>query len=132
MVNYTLTVTNLNDSSSEPVDVTGIQEQNYIFTALSSCDMYSFQVTAINAAGASNPSQVITRSLPSLPDISPVEESLSHSLMVTGEGVQLTVSFQVSDKQKVLSYRYPQLVEYCRHWYFTLMAANCKEIGTYI
>ena len=107
MVNYTLTVTNLNDSSSEPVDVTGIQEQNYIFTALPSCDIYGFQVTAINAAGASNPSQVITRSLPSLLDISPVEESLSHSLMVTGEGVQLTVSFQVSarGKQKVLSYQ---------------------------
>ena len=106
MVNYTLTITNLNDSNnSEPIVVTGIQEQNYTFTASSStsCDIYGFQVTAINAAGASNPSQVITRSLPSLLDISPVEESLSHSLMVTGEGVQLTVSFQVSDYQKVLS-----------------------------
>ena len=106
MVNYTLTATNLNNSSSsQAVVLAGIQEQNYIFTLSSStsCDMYSFQVTAINAAGASNPSQVITRSLPSLLDISPVEESLSHSLVVTGEGVQLTVSFQVSDKQKVLS-----------------------------
>ena len=97
MVNYTLTATNLNDSSSEPIVVTGIQEQNYIFTARSStsCDVYSFQVSAMNAAGASNPSQVITRSLPSLPDISAVEESLSHSLMVTGEGIQLTARFQV-------------------------------------
>ena len=98
MVNYTLTITNLNDSSNEPIIVTGIQEQNYIFTASSSasCDMYSFEVFALNAAGAGDPSDAITRSLPLLPDVSQVEESLCHSLMVTGEGVQLTVSFQVS------------------------------------
>ena len=98
MVNYTLTATNLNDSSSsQAIVVTGIQEQNYIFNGSSSasCDTYSFQVTAFNAAGAGNPSEVITWSPSLLPDISQVEESLNHSLMVTGEGVQLIISFQV-------------------------------------
>ena len=98
MVNYTLTITNLNDSSSEPIVVTGIQEQYFIFNGSSSasCDTYSFQVTALNAAGAGNPSEVITWSPSLLPDISQVEESLNHSLMVTSQGIQLTTRFQVS------------------------------------
>ena len=97
VVTFTLTVSNLQLNDSEPLVIGGIQEQYYFFTALSStsCDTYSFQVTALNVAGVSNSSEVITRSLPSLPDISAVEVSLSHSLMVSGKGVQLTISFQV-------------------------------------
>ena len=98
MVNYTLTATNLNDSSSsQAIVVTGVQEQYFIFNRSNSasCDAYSFQVTVLNAAGAGNPSEVITWSPSLLSDISQVEESLNHSLMVTGEGVQLTISFQV-------------------------------------
>ena len=48
-VTFTVTtVTNLNDSSTGPVEVSGIQDQHYIFTLedSTSCDVYSFQVTA--------------------------------------------------------------------------------------
>ena len=99
MVNYTLTATNLNDSSSsQTIVVAGLQEQYFIFNGSSSasCDTYSFQVTALNPAGAGNPSEVITWSPSLLPDISQVEESLNHSLMVTSQGIQLTAWFQVS------------------------------------
>ena len=92
-VNFTVTVTNLNG----PMEVSGIQDQHYIFTLEdgTSCDVYSFQVTAVNGAGTGTPSEIITRSLPSLPDISPVQDSLQHSLVRTTSGVTLSVSFNV-------------------------------------
>ena len=70
-VNFTVTVMNLNDSSTGSMEVSGIQDQHYIFTLedSTSCDVYSFQVTAVNGAGTGTPSEIITRSLPSLPDI---------------------------------------------------------------
>ena len=95
-VTFTVTVTNLNDSSTGSMEVSGIQVQHYIFTLedSTSCDVYSFQVTAVNGAGTGTPSQIITRSLPSLPDISPVQNSL-HSLVRTASGVTLSVTFNV-------------------------------------
>ena len=96
-VTFTVTVTNLNDSSTGPMEVSGIQDQHYIFTLedSTSCDVYSFQVTAVNGAGTGTPSEIITRSLPSLPDISPVQDSLQHSLVRTASGVTLSVTFNV-------------------------------------
>ena len=94
---FTVTVTNLNDSSTGPMEVSGIQDQHYIFTLedSTSCDVYSFQVTAVNGAGTGTPSQIITRSLPSLPDISPVQDSLQHSLVRTASGVTMSVTLNV-------------------------------------
>ena len=96
-VTFTVTVMNLNDSSTGPMEVSGIQDQHYIFTLedSTSCDVYSFQVTAVNGAGTGTPSEIITRSLPSLPDISPVQDSLQHSLVRTASGVTLSVTFNV-------------------------------------
>ena len=96
-MNFTVTVMNLNDSSTGPMEVSGIQDQHYIFTLedSTSCDVYSFQVTAVNGAGTGNTSEIITRSLPSLPDISPVQDSLQHSLARTASGVTLSVTFNV-------------------------------------
>ena len=96
-VTFTVTVTNLNDSSTGPMEVSGIEDQHYIFTLedSTSCDVYSFQVTAVNGAGTGTPSEIITRSLPSLPDISPVQDSLQHSLVRTPSGVTLSVTFNV-------------------------------------
>ena len=96
-VNFTVTVTNLNDSSTGPMEVSGIQDKHYIFTLEDStlCDVYSFQVTAVNGAGTGTPSENIIRSLPSLPDISPVQDSLQHSLVRTASGVTLSVTFNV-------------------------------------
>ncbi len=56
----------------------------------------TFQITSFNAAGVSDPSEIITRSLPSLPDISQVEDSLQHSLVNTEDGITLNVTFDVS------------------------------------
>ena len=94
VVNFTVNVTNLNDSSTGPMEVSGIQDQHYIFTLKdsTSCDVYSFQVTADNGAGTGTPSEIITKSLPSLPDISPVQDSLNHSLVKTA---RLSVTFNV-------------------------------------
>ena len=80
-VTFTVTVTNLNDSSTGPMEVSGIQDQHYIFTLedSTSCDVYSFQVIAMNGAGTGTPIEIITRSLPSLPDISPVQDSRQDS-----------------------------------------------------
>ena len=96
-VNFTVTVMNLNDSSTGPMEVSGIQDQHYIFTLedSTSCDVYSFQATAENGAGRGTPSEIITRNLPSLPDISPVQDSLQHSLVRTTSGVTLSVTFNV-------------------------------------
>ena len=94
-MNFSLTAS-LNNSSNWSTVVL-VQQQYYIFTMEDSspCDVYSFQVTAVNDAGASEPSEIITRSLPLPPDISPVEDSLHHSL-VKSAGVMLSVMFNVS------------------------------------
>ena len=103
-VNFTVTVTNLNDSSTGPIGKSGIQDQHYIFTLedSTSCDVYSFQVTAVNGAGTGIPSEIITRSLPSLPDISPVQDSLQHSLVRKASGVTLSVTFNVRTLHHVI------------------------------
>ena len=98
-VNFTLNVTNLNNSNIVSTIVSRIQQQYYILTVEnpSPFDIYSFQVTAVNDAGASEPSEIITRNLPSLPDLSPVEDSLHHSLVKGAVlGVMLSVMFNVS------------------------------------
>ncbi len=95
---FILTVTNLNSSSSQPLVITNNTTQHYNFTMEgnpSSCDVYAFQITALNGAGASDSSEIITRSLPSLPDISQVEDSLQHSLVNTEDGIKLNVTFNV-------------------------------------
>ncbi len=94
---FILTVTN--SSISQPLVIPNITTQHYNFTMEgdpSSCDVYTFQITALNDAGASDPSEIITRSLPSLPDISQVEDSLQHSLVNTEDGITLNVTFDVS------------------------------------
>ena len=56
---FILTATNLNDSNANPIVVSGIEDLHQTLTVQDknmSCDVYSFQVVARNAAGASNPS----------------------------------------------------------------------------
>ncbi len=97
---FTLNATNLDDTSSESIIISGISQQHYIFTPTgggnTSCDIYTFQITALNDAGAGDPREIITRSLPSLPDISQVEDSLQHSLVNSEDGITLNVTFNVS------------------------------------
>lgn len=93
---FNLRITN---PSTGPVLIGDIQTNHYVFSVngTPSCDSYGFQVTAVNDAGTSNPSQMVTRSLPSLPDVSSVSGSLRHSLGLNSSGVVLlSVTFDVS------------------------------------
>ena len=62
---------------------------------VSECTEFSFEVVASNAAGASEASPPVTRSLPWLPDIRPVETSLQHSVRRDGSSVTILITHQV-------------------------------------
>ena len=70
-------------------------EFNFTKEDTKACNVFSFVVTATNAAGESAPSEMISRSLPTIPDISLVQESLKYSIAKTTEGVFLTVKINV-------------------------------------
>jgi len=88
-VNFTLVVNGFIES--------GIEEKYYIFTAESntSCDIYNFQVQAVNPAGMSDPSEIQSTNVSSLPNISALEDSLRHYLTQGSNGIMLTIAFQV-------------------------------------
>lgn len=93
---YILTATNINISNARPI-VQVLQEQHYIFTLENSlCDVYAFQVRALNATWSSNLSEILTRSLPSLPDVSAIEATLEQSLIKIAviKSVTLILMFQ--------------------------------------
>ena len=93
-VDFTLTATIPNDSNADPIVVTGIKDLHQTLTVQdnTSCDVYSFRVTARNAAGSSSPSDSITSSFPILPA---VEGSLEHSLRKADSGITLNVTVTV-------------------------------------
>ena len=84
-----------------------LNESQYTFTApegAPACEVYNFSVTATyvgatyTGADCSEPSAIISRMLPSLPDIDRLESSLGYSLVketLTDE-LSLSVSFEVS------------------------------------
>ena len=66
------------------------------------CEVYNFTVTATPVGatyignGCSAPSPVLSRMLPSLPDISVLDSSLNYSLSKGSTGITLDVSYQVN------------------------------------
>ena len=83
-----------------------LNNSHYLFSASEGappCEVYNFSVTATyvgatyTGAGCSEPSPVLSRMLPSLPDIDELESSLNYSLtkQIDG-GVVLWVHFLVS------------------------------------
>ena len=92
-------VTDLNnvDPSKRVIVISQIEGLEFNFTIEDSrdCDVFSFVVTAINSVGESAPSEMISRSLPTIPDISLVQKSLEYSIAKTTEGVFLTVKINV-------------------------------------
>ena len=100
---FSLTVSNLNDTSIEPMHVSGIEDQYYLLTIrdTTSCEVYSFQVAATSNAGSSNFSAPVSSTFPSVPDISPLESSLQYSIVQRtssngNDEIILSVSFDVS------------------------------------
>ena len=100
---YTLSV----KSPNIPEQMFQLYEPYYLFTAPEGappCEIYNFSVTATydvvgatyTGAGCSVPSPVLSRMLPSLPDIDLLESSIDYSLeKQSGKKVILSVSYQV-------------------------------------
>ena len=104
-LNYSLKV--ISKSDATPLQLFQVQEPFLVYTAHDPedpppCEIYNFSVTATyigamyTGAGCSVPSPVISRMLPSLPDISRLESTLKYSASADSQGVTLTVSFMVS------------------------------------
>ena len=111
---YMLTVT----SSNTHPQTLQLHQPFYVFTAPEGappCEVYNFSVTATyvgatyTGAGCSVPSPVLSRMLPSLPDISRLESSVEYSLEKHSDSsIALNVSFMVSCSDVV---RYKQVVQ---------------------
>ena len=91
---------------SKLITSVSLNESYYNFTApegSAPCEVYNFSVTAIYigaryiGAGCSASSPVLSRMLPSLPDIKGLERSLKHSIAIEqfSQDVILNVSFKV-------------------------------------
>ena len=99
---FTLTVTSTN---TELRTIRIANERHYVFEAQEDappCEVYNFSVTATPVGatytgdGCSVPSPVLSRMLPSLPDITPLKQSQNYSLQSLQSGeIELTVYFQV-------------------------------------
>ena len=92
-------------SSTNQQLVFTLQNPNYIFTAPEGappCEVYNFSVTATyigatyTGAGCSDASPVLSRMLPSLPNISRLESSLDYVLEKRSTSFIVKVSFEVS------------------------------------
>ena len=84
-VDFVVTATNV----AETIVMRTSQLNSVIpFSESTSCNNYSIQVVANNSAGQGPPSDVIIRSVPSLPEIPALEESL---LRRTSSGITLDV-----------------------------------------
>ena len=97
---YNLTVVN---SVNQQLTFT-VQESYHLFTAPEGappCEIYNFSVTATyvgatyTGAGCSVPSPVLSRMLPSLPNISRLESSLDFVLKKLESGFLLNISIEV-------------------------------------
>ena len=90
-LSYTVIITNVNDSSIEPMEVRRIWDHQYTFTHdTTSCDLYMFQVKSVNSEGIESPSEVITSGLPSLPSA-----PLVYQYMTSGKLNVLQVTIDV-------------------------------------
>ena len=100
---YTLTIVTGHNTQSQ---ILQLDQPYYVFMNNASegippCEVYNFSVTATyvgatnTGAGCSVPSSVISRMLPSLPDISGLVSSINVSLENQSTRITLTTSFQV-------------------------------------
>ena len=97
---FTITITALEQSNSIPTEYT-TSDSFYVFSRPRiQCEVYRFEVVAINGAGASPP-VAITRGLPSLYQ---VEISLSHSVARGNDG---EITIQIIHEVKELCKRNP-------------------------
>jgi hypothetical protein len=88
-----------------------LNESTYNFTAPEGappCEVYNFSVTATyvgatyTGAGCSVPSPVLSTTLPSLPDIKYLSDSITYHLVKLSQGLTLNVYFEVSNYNVLL------------------------------
>ena len=91
--NYTIFIHNVTSTSQEVlVETTSL---HYMFDK---CGEFDIRVFAVNGAGQSAPSNTARVSLPLLPDITPVSQSLKHRVWKENGSITLQISFEVSPK----------------------------------
>ena len=97
---FTITATNLNDTTARTIRVADIRAHEYVFVAPpgggqagSGCTAYRFRVTA--PVSTSMPVSEVVGFVPSLPDVSPVVASLRHSLVLARSGISLDITYNV-------------------------------------
>ena len=91
--NYTIII--YNKTITGPVLVVNetVVIQYYLFEK---CGEFNVRVKAINGAGASQLSEALRFSLPLLPDIQPVSDSLKHKLWKFNSMLSVKIIFEVS------------------------------------
>ena len=105
---YSLTV-----NYGSHTNVTTLKEFSYNFTAPEGahpCEIYNFSViatyeivgTTYTGAGCSMNSPVLSRMLPSLPNIKGLNSSLTYSLVMTAGKFKLNVSFEVISLHNII------------------------------
>ena len=90
---FTITIRNVTTSTPNTVVYEAVQQPYYV---LSRCGTFEVQVQAVNGAGESEPSKIVKVSLPLLPDISPVSNSLRHRVYKSNGEIMVQISFEVS------------------------------------
>ena len=90
--NYTIVIHNVTSTSQETIIET-TTSLNYMFYK---CGEFDIQVIAVNGAGQSVPSNTVRVSLPLLPDITPVSQSLNHRVWKVDGRIMLLITFEVS------------------------------------
>ena len=86
--NYTIQFDTYRAESTQPYYITELE------TFASHCGEFLTYVTVVNGAGESEPSNNVTT--PSLPDIGPVTDSLTHQVWKLDGEIIVNVSFEVS------------------------------------
>ena len=92
--NYTIVIHNVTFTSQE-VLVETTTSLHYMFDK---CGEFDVQVVAVNGAGQSAPSNTVRVSLPLLPDITPVSQSLNHRVWKMDGRIMVLITFKVSKK----------------------------------
>ena len=98
--NYTIVIHNVTSTANEA------QIQNETTTSLhymlEKCGEFDVQVIAVNGAGQSAPSNTVRVSLPLLPDITPVSQSLKHRVWKENGIITLQINFEVCNNDCLL------------------------------
>ena len=90
--NYTIVIHNVTSTSQEVIIET-TTSLHYMFYK---CGEFDVQVIAVNGAGQSAPSNTVWVSLPLLPDITPVSQSLNHRVWKVDGRIMVLITFEVS------------------------------------